>query len=120
MLKSLKHRLALLLAAFLLVSIALFFLIANREIESLFITHANDQQEQRIQQIIFQVNDLFQNPNGTVSLDGLETIGNAALQNGILLHVTTLNREIDWDITTHKSDECNLIVQHREMNMHSR
>ena len=120
MLKSLKHRLALLLAAFLLVSIALFFLIANREIESLFITHANDQQEQRIQQIIFQVNDLFQNPNGTVSLDGLETIGNAALQNGILLHVTTLNREIDWDITTHKSDECNLILQHRELNMHSR
>lgn len=120
MLKSLKGRLVVLFTAFLLFPLLLFIIVFNVRVESLFEGYASAQQDQRIQQVVSQVTDLFQTERGVVSLTGLETIGNAALQNGMVLHVTALEYEIDWDISTHRSEECQLMLQHREKNMHSR
>jgi len=47
-------------------------------------------------------------------------LGNAALQNGLMVHIQTLNKEVDWDIQQHKSEECLILLQHAETNMHSR
>lgn len=92
----------------------------NFSLDKLFEQYANKQREIQIAQIITQVNQQYLPDEKTYSISCLEVIGNAALQNGIILHVQTLNGEIDWDIRQHRAQECQLQLQHAELNMHSR
>jgi signal transduction histidine kinase len=52
-------------------------------------------------------------------IEALEVVGNAALLNGYIIHIRTVNNEIHWDIQRHKAAECLLTLQHTETNMHS-
>ena len=118
--KTLKIRIVLSFSALLLLTIGALSLVFNFTIDGLFEKYAYHQREQQIKQIIKQVNALYIPSLLNYNIEGLELIGNAALQNGIIIHVQTINREIDWDISTHKSQECQLMLQNAEKNMHSR
>jgi signal transduction histidine kinase len=99
------------------VSLSLLF---NLFIDDIFEEYAYNQQQKKIEEIITQVNQQYDEETGRYNLEGIAIIANAALQNGIMVHVRTLNNEIDWDIKQHKAQECQLLLQHAETNMHSR
>jgi len=107
-------------AVLLLISIFSFIMVLNFGLDRLFENYASLQQEKKIQQIVSQVNALYLPASDNFNVEGLEVVGNAALQNGMILHVQTTNKELDWDISTHRAKECQLMLQHREKNMHSR
>lgn len=100
-----------------IVSLSILF---NFSIDNIFKQYAFEQQKKQIEEIIIQVNEQYLEGTGLYDIDGLEVIGNAALQNGIIVHVQTINKEIDWDISRHKAEECKIVLQHAERNMHSR
>ena len=92
----------------------------NMSVDKIFKQYAIDQQKKQIEKIIAQVNQQYLNTTETYNVEGLAVIANAALQNTIMVHVRTLNNEIDWDIRQHKAQECQVLLQHAEKNMHSR
>ena len=97
--KTIKSRLILsysFISFLIIVSLAVFYTIS---MESVFSKYAKEQLEEKIR---------------------IEIIGNAALQNGLLMHVKTTDGELDWDIRTHKEEECQIALQHAENNMHGR
>ena len=118
--RSLRRKLVLSVSALLLLSIGALSLIFNYSIDGLFEEYAYYQQEQQVKQIVEQINAQYLPSVASYNMAGLEVIGNAALQSGIMVHVQTINKELDWDISTHKSQECQLMLQHTEENMHSR
>lgn len=118
--KSLRRKLVLSVSALLLLSIGALSLIFNYSIDGLFEEYAYYQQEQQVKQIVEQINAQYLPSIASYNMAGLEVIGNAALQSGIMVHVQTINKELDWNISTHKSQECQLMLQHTEENMHSR
>ena len=67
--------------------------------------------------MISQINQLYDENTGTFDESGIGIIGYAALQNGYIIHIQTLNKEIDWDVRTHRLEECDIILQHAEGNM---
>jgi signal transduction histidine kinase len=92
----------------------------NLFVDNIFEEYAFNQQKKKIEEIITQVNQQYVEESGLYNLEGIAIIANAALQNGIMVHVRTLNNEIDWDVRQHKAQECQLLLQHAETNMHSR
>ena len=98
-------------------SIAVVFIL-NMEKE--FERHAKRLLAQRITNIVKELEDLYDEEKGSFDQGQVEVIGNAALQNGIFIHLQTKGGEMDWDIQTHKSEECQLVLEHAEKNMSSR
>jgi len=92
----------------------------NLFIDRIFEQYALNQQKKQIEGIITQVNQQYLEKSGLYNIEGIAVIANAALQNGIMVHVQTINNEIDWDIRQHKAQECQVLLQHAETNMHSR
>ena len=82
----------------------------NGAVDKLFEMYANEQRQKQVQQIQEQINEQY-SPLWGYNVSGLEVIGNAALQNGLIVHVQTLKGELDWDISVHKTQECQLVLQ---------
>ncbi len=120
MIKSFRGKLILSFSFLLILTIGSLSLVFNNSIDKLFKEYAYYQQEQKINQIIEQINAQYIPSSKSYNMNGIEVIGNAALQSGIMIHVQTINKELDWDISTHKAQECQLMLQHMEVNMHSR
>ncbi|WP_312047417.1 sensor histidine kinase [Anaerotignum sp.] len=120
MYRGLKARIILAFTTLLILSAISFTLAFNLGLDNLFQNYANLQQERRINQILSQVNSLYLPQSDSFNTQALEAVGNAALQNGLILHIETVNKEMDWDISTHRAKECQLMLEHREKNMHSR
>lgn len=116
---TLRTQLTVIFTFLMILVLLLFGLLFNGTVDKMFATYANEQREKQIQQIKEQIGDLY-DPHQGISLSGLEVIGNAALQNGLIVHVQTLHGELDWDISVHKAQACQLALQHAEENMHSR
>ena len=89
----------------------------NIRADQLFEEYAKKQQKAQIDQMISQINQLYDENTGTFDESGIGIIGYAALQNGYIIHIQTLNKEIDWDVRTHRLEECDIILQHAEGNM---
>ena len=102
-----------------LLIIVILGILINFSVDKGFENYAITQRSQQIDSIISQVNQRFDEGTDLYNVDGLEMIGNAALQNGIFMHVQTLKKEIDWDIQQHKAQECMIQLQHTDKNMHS-
>lgn len=117
---TLKGKLIITYAIISLMIVASLSILFNMSIDRIFQQYAIDQQKKQIQEIITQVNQQYLKKTGTYNVEGLEVIANAALQNEFMVHVRTLNNEIDWDIRQHKAQECQVLLQHAEKNMHSR
>lgn len=97
--------------------IAIFFTLS---MEKQFEQYAKKQQEQKISAVVEQIKKLYNKETGSYSLDQIEIVGNMALQNGLLVRIWTWDGEVDWDIQTHRQEECQLVIQHAENNMLSR
>lgn len=120
MVHSLKAKLTVYFSALLIFSLGAMTLLFNLTLDNLFAHYANDQRQRQIQQIIEQVEEQYLPESQSYNIDAVEVIGNAALQNGLIVHVQTRNGEVDWDISIHKAQECQITLQHAEENMHSR
>ena len=88
--------------------------------DGLFEQYAKNEQKKMIDSIVAQVEDTFGQQTSETILYSVEVIANAALQNGYLVHIQLNNKELDWDIRTHREEECQIVLQHAENNMHSR
>jgi signal transduction histidine kinase len=106
--------------ALLLLTIFAIGIIVNILINKSFERYALDRQKRQIAAILEQVEQQYNGETGLCDVEGLEVIGNAALLNGYIIHIRTVNNEIHWDIQQHKAEECLLALQHAETNMHSR
>ncbi|MEY8357167.1 HAMP domain-containing sensor histidine kinase [Lachnospiraceae bacterium 54-53] len=95
-------------------------LLFNFTADKIFEQYAKKQQKNQIEQIMTQIDQLYDPKSGLYDMEGLELIGYAALQNGIIIHVQTTNREIDWDIKSHRAEECKMVLQHAENIMHKK
>lgn len=118
--KTLKGKLILsyvLVSLLIVVALSVLF---NLSIDAIFEQYAKVRQKQQVNEIITRIDQQFIVESGLYNISGLEVIANAALQNGIMVHVRTNNNEIDWDVRQHKYQECQILLQHAETNMHSR
>jgi signal transduction histidine kinase len=93
--------------------------ILNTLINRSFEQYALGRQKKQIAAITEQVQRQYNAETGLYNVAALEAIGNAALLNGYIIHIRTVNNEIHWDIQQHKAEECLLALQHAETNMHS-
>lgn len=118
--KTIRMRLTLLYSAIMIAVLLVVAFFLNRAIDRLFERYAKERQKSQIDYILNQIPEFYQEDKGGFDMRGIETVANAALQNGLIMHIQTMNQEIDWDINTHKSRECQLMLQHSENNMHSR
>ena len=103
--RTLRTQITILFTTFLVVALILFTLFFNGAVDKLFEMYANEQRQKQVQQIQEQINEQY-SPLWGYNVSGLEVIGNAALQNGLIVHVQTLKGELDWDISVHKTQEC--------------
>lgn len=115
--KSLKNILIVSYSSLALLIVLILSLFFDIRAGHLFENYAKKQKDTQIQQIVSQINQLYNEETGVLDEKGLQIVGYAALQNGYLIRVQTSDGEIDWDIRTHRSQECNLILQHAEGNM---
>ena len=100
-----------------LLSLALFYTVS---MENVFSGYAKEQLDEKMRTVVEQMKGVYQKDKQKYETTGVEIVGNAALQNGLLVRLQTLDGELDWDIRTHKEEECQLTLQHAESNMHSR
>ncbi len=89
-------------------------LLFNLTADKIFEQYAKKQQKNQVKRIITQIDQLYDPETGLYDKEGLGIIGYAALQNGIFLHVQTANKEIDWDVKTHRAKECEMMLRHTE------
>ena len=47
-------------------------------------------------------------------------VGYAALQNGIIMQLENEDKTLDWDIRSHRAEECSMVLQHAEENMNQK
>ncbi len=92
----------------------------NISVDKIFENYAINQRNSQIEAIIKQVDEQYLENSGLYNVEGVQIVAGSALQNGIMVHVETLNKEVDWDIRQHKAQECRILLQHAETNMHSR
>ncbi len=118
--KTLKRKLIVSYVFVALMIVVALSVLFNLSIDKIFEQYAIMRQKQQVKEIIAQIDQQFIEGSGLYDLSGLEVIANAALQNGIMVHVRTNNNEIDWDIRQHKYQECQILLQHAAINMHSR
>ena len=117
---TLKSKMIVSYTALLLLTIMVIGLIVNTLIDKSFERYALNRQKKQIAAITGQVTQQYDPVTGLYDIEGLEVIGNAALQNGFIMHIKNAANEIHWDIQQHKAEECLFALQHAENNMHSR
>lgn len=118
--RSLKNILILsysMIALLIVLSLSICF---NVRVDQLFEAYARNQRETQIEQMTSQISQLYDEKTGDLDQNGIGVLGYAALQNGYIIHVRTMDGEIDWDMRTHRSEECKIILQHAEGNMKGR
>ncbi|WP_312427365.1 sensor histidine kinase [Lacrimispora sp.] len=116
--KTLKNTLITSYSAIAVLTVLCLSLFFNVMADRMFETYAKKQQKNQVDQIIFQINQLYNSETGLYDINGIEIIGYAALQNGIIIHMQSANRDIDWDVRSHRAEECKMVLQHAESNMH--
>ena len=116
---TLKGRMIISYSLISLLIIFTFAILINFSVNKGFENYAVTQRKHQIDNIISEVNQEFDAGTELYNTDGLEVIGNAALQNGIIMHIQTIKKEVDWDIRQHKEQECLILIQHADKNMHS-
>lgn len=91
----------------------LFYLTAD----DIFEQYARKQQRNQMEQIKTQIDQLYNSKTEMYEKEGIEIIGYAALQNGMIIHVQSTNKQIDWDAKSHRAEECNIVLRHAENTM---
>ena len=85
-----------------------------------FEQYAKKQRKNQISRIVAQVGMLYDEQTGSYDQRGIEMVGYAALQNGIIMQLENEDKTLDWDIRSHRAEECSMVLQHAEENMNQK
>lgn len=85
-----------------------------------FEQYAKKQRKNQISRIVAQVGMLYDEQTGSYDQRGIEMVGYAALQNGIIMQLENEDKTLDWDIRNHRAEECSMVLQHAEENMNQK
>ena len=96
--KTIRMRLILVYSAITIATLVVIVFFINGSINQLFEQYAKDRQKSQIEYIRNQIPELYQEESESFDIQGIEVAANAALQNGLIVHIQTMNQEIDWDI----------------------
>ena len=102
-----------------LLIVAVISLVLNVFLDKVFTEYAISKQQRQMQQLVSRVNQNFRNSIPSYRQELFEVIGKTALENGMILHVSTSSGEIDWDVRRHYRDQCQIVLDHAKFNMHS-
>lgn len=104
--KTIKSRLILsysLISLAIICSLAIFYTVSTG---NLFRKYAENCLNNRIDNIIKELGAIYDESTGKYDMKALEIVGDAALQNGIMIRVKTDDGKLDWNIQTSKGEEC--------------
>ena len=93
--------------------------LANGVLESSFRRYARDAQARKAQAVAAQIGAQL-GPDGVWDEAGLIAIGMAALEQGMILKLSTPDGSVVWDATVHNSGLCVQMIDHLAENMASR
>lgn len=113
----LRTRLTLAFAALALVIVGGMTLAAGRILSDQFREYVTRQQDRRNQAIASALSSQLAERGGSWEGDWLEPICMAALEDGQILTVTTLDGTVMWDAATHDNDHCIRILAEMESNL---
>jgi signal transduction histidine kinase len=102
-----------------LVIIAVIGIILNIFLEQVFAEYAIKKQQRQMNQIVTHINQDFRYDTPIFRQEVFEVIGRTALENGMILHVSTSSGEIDWDAKNHYREQCRIVLEHAKYNLHS-
>lgn len=117
--KTLRSKICLFFISGFIVIFAVFSFFIYRSADSLFENYAKNLQKQRTDEIVKQIKDAYTENTGIFNFSEIQIIGKAALQNGLLIHLITEDKEFDWDIRGQMEEECRNVLNHAVQNMHS-
>ena len=117
---TLKNTLIVSYSAIALLIILALSIIFNLTADDIFEQYAKKQQRNQMEQIKTQIDELYNPKTGLYEKEGIAIIGYAALQNGLIIHVQSTNKEIDWDAKSHRAEECNIVLKHAENTMNQK
>jgi two-component system, OmpR family, sensor histidine kinase BaeS len=103
-----------------LVIVGLISVLANVLLENMFRKYIIDKQIQKIDEIIEQITNRYNDFNGGWKYDVLDSIGMSALQNSLLIEVKNTEGISLWDAWTHNNGLCTALIQNISKNMYSR
>lgn len=118
--KSIRRTLIITYSAISVAIIATLAVVFHFSMEGIFEEYTKKQQADRIENFREQVLGLYDGETGEFDMAGMEIVGNAALQNGLILHLETAGGEMSWDVSAHKRQECQRMLEHAHQNMHGR
>ena len=106
---SLKTKLSLSYVALVLLCVSLISFFANVSFEKHFTEYVMQNQEQKYKDIVDSVSHQFVN-NGKWRQEGIKNIGLNALEQGLIIRVENIDKEVVWDARTYNNGECEQII----------
>ncbi len=116
---SLRSRLALSYVLVAVLSVLIVSALANGLLDSSFRSYLRDSQEKRAQAVALQLGNQLR-ADGGWDQAGLSAVGMAALEQGLLVRLSSLDGQTVWDATVHNSGLCVQMITHLAQNTTSR
>ncbi len=102
-----------------LISIFLITIFTNLLLDRQFRQYVMQNQEQKNKEIVTSIGKLYMG-NSMWNMDGMETIGMSALENGMILKVKNSSGKVIWDASLHNNGMCQRIIEHMSQNLSNR
>jgi two-component system, OmpR family, sensor histidine kinase BaeS len=116
---SLRTRLTLSYMLVALLCVLMVSVLANGVLESSFRRYVKDSLEKNAQAVVTQVGSQV-NPDGSWDEPALSAVGMSALEQGLIVKVSSPSGRTVWDATVHNNGMCVAILSHMAQNMASR
>ncbi len=116
---SLRTRLTLSYVLVALLCVLMVSALANGVLESSFRRYARNAQARKAQAVVAQIGAQL-GSDGTWDQAGLTAVGMAALEQGMIIKLTTSDGAVVWDATVHNGGLCVQMIDHLAQNMASR
>ncbi len=116
---SLRGRLTLSYVLVALLCVLLVSALANGVLESEFRRYVQGEQDRANWQVVEMVARQVR-PDGSWDHDGLEAVGMAALEQGLIIRVSARDGGVVWDAVEHNNGLCQQMITHMAANMSSR
>lgn len=102
-----------------LISVFLITIFTNVFLEKQFREYVKQNQEQKNKEVVTSISHQYLD-NKKWNLDGIETIGVSALENGMIIKVKNSSGKVIWDAAVHNNGMCQRIIEQMSQNMDSR
>ena len=119
MITSLRTRMTLSYMLVALLCVLMVSVLANGVLESSFRRYVKDSLEKNAQAVVTQIGSQVA-PDGTWDTSALSAVGMSALEQGLIVKVSSPSGRTVWDATVHNNGMCVAILSHMAANMASR